>query len=81
MVVTKSNYNVKSVFYSKNAGFTWVSKDDSLHVLPNMPIRYALINPKDTKQVMDFNQKIQNDKRVENMLLPLRDGIMIVRKR
>ncbi len=36
---------------------------------------------KDTKQVQDFNQKIQNDERLENMLLPLRDGIMIVRKK
>ena len=28
-----------------------------------------------------FNQKIQADERVENLLLPLRDGIMIIRKR
>jgi photosystem II stability/assembly factor-like uncharacterized protein len=52
MVVTKSNYNVKSVFYTINNGKTWISKDDSLHGLPNVPIRYALINPKDTKQVL-----------------------------
>jgi Ig-like domain CHU_C associated/Secretion system C-terminal sorting domain len=52
MVVTKSNYNVKSVFYTTNNGKTWISKDDSLHGLPNVPIRYALINPKDTKQVL-----------------------------
>jgi hypothetical protein len=52
MVVTKSNYNVKSVFYTIDGGVNWVSKDDSLHGLPNIPIRYAFINPKDTKQVM-----------------------------
>jgi hypothetical protein len=28
-----------------------------------------------------LNQKIQNDDRVENLLLPLRDGMMWVRKR
>ncbi|MCK6616689.1 MAG: O-methyltransferase [Cyclobacteriaceae bacterium] len=35
---------------------------------------------KDTKAIQDFNRKIQNDERVENVLLPVRDGIMIVRK-
>jgi Ig-like domain CHU_C associated/Secretion system C-terminal sorting domain len=52
IIVTKSNYNVKSVFYTIDGGKTWVSKDESLHGLPNVPIRYALINPKDTKQVL-----------------------------
>jgi predicted O-methyltransferase YrrM len=35
---------------------------------------------KDTQLLMDFNQLIQEDERVENVLLPIRDGIMIVRK-
>jgi predicted O-methyltransferase YrrM len=35
---------------------------------------------KDTKAILDFNDKIQNDPRVENVLLPIRDGIMIARK-
>jgi caffeoyl-CoA O-methyltransferase len=35
---------------------------------------------KDTKAIMAFNQKIQNDGRVENVLMPLRDGIMVMRK-
>jgi hypothetical protein len=52
MVVTKSNYNVKSVFYTSDGGTTWASKDETDFGLPNIPIRYALINPKDTKQVM-----------------------------
>ncbi|MBS1508468.1 MAG: O-methyltransferase [Bacteroidetes bacterium] len=34
---------------------------------------------KDTKAIVDFNHKIQNDSRVENLLLPLRDGIMMMR--
>jgi predicted O-methyltransferase YrrM len=39
-------------------------------------------NPdKDTKSILDFNKKIQEDPRVENLLLPLRDGVMMVRKR
>ena len=35
---------------------------------------------KDTRAVTDFNDKVHNDPRVENVLLPVRDGIMIMRK-
>ena len=35
---------------------------------------------KDTRAIKSFNEKIQSDSRVENMLLPLRDGISLVRK-
>lgn len=35
---------------------------------------------KDTKAILDFNEKVQNDPRVENVLLPIRDGIMMARK-
>jgi predicted O-methyltransferase YrrM len=35
---------------------------------------------KDTKAILDFNNKIQNDPRIENILLPIRDGIMMMRK-
>lgn len=34
----------------------------------------------DTQALHDFNQKVLADKRVENVLLPIRDGLMIVRK-
>ena len=34
----------------------------------------------DTKAIISFNEKIHNDKRVENVLLPIRDGIMMIRK-
>lgn len=35
---------------------------------------------KDTRLLMDFNRLLQDDPRVENVLLPIRDGIMIARK-
>ena len=35
---------------------------------------------KDTRAIVAFNLKIQNDSRVENLLLPVRDGIMVMRK-
>ena len=38
-------------------------------------------NPdKDTKAIMDFNDKIQADNRVENVLLPVRDGLLVMKK-
>lgn len=36
---------------------------------------------KDTKAIKAFNDKIQQDDRVENILLPVRDGLMICRKK
>jgi caffeoyl-CoA O-methyltransferase len=35
---------------------------------------------KDTRAIVEFNAKVQRDKRVENVLLPIRDGIMLMRK-
>ncbi|WP_215226068.1 O-methyltransferase [Echinicola shivajiensis] len=35
---------------------------------------------KDTRVIMDFNDMIQADPRVENVLFPIRDGIMMARK-
>ncbi len=34
----------------------------------------------DTEVLVELNQRIQADERVENVLLPLRDGLMVVRK-
>ncbi|WP_209331538.1 O-methyltransferase [Lunatimonas salinarum] len=36
---------------------------------------------KDTAAILEFNQKVQDDPRVENVILPIRDGIMMARKR
>jgi predicted O-methyltransferase YrrM len=34
----------------------------------------------DTQIILDYNHKIQQDTRVENILLPVRDGLLIARK-
>ncbi|MCK5838984.1 MAG: class I SAM-dependent methyltransferase [Bacteroidales bacterium] len=41
-----------------------------------------VLNPEDseTKTIAEFNQFMQNDDRVENVLLPVRDGVMMIRK-
>lgn len=36
---------------------------------------------KETKAILDFNQFVQEDPRVENVLLPFRDGLMVVKKK
>jgi predicted O-methyltransferase YrrM len=35
---------------------------------------------KDTRAILSFNDKVHNDPRVENVLMPVRDGIMVIRK-
>lgn len=36
---------------------------------------------KDTRAILDFNRKVQEDDRVENVLFPIRDGLLIARKK
>lgn len=38
-------------------------------------------NDKDTQSLKTFNEKVTADPRVENILVPLRDGLMIARKK
>lgn len=39
------------------------------------------ITDKDTTAIKAFNDKVQKDERVENVLFPIRDGLMVVRKK
>ncbi len=36
---------------------------------------------KETNALINFNKFVQADSRVENVLLPIRDGLMLIRKR
>jgi caffeoyl-CoA O-methyltransferase len=38
-------------------------------------------NDAHTQTILDFNTFIQNDDRVENVLFPIRDGVMVIRKK
>jgi predicted O-methyltransferase YrrM len=38
-------------------------------------------NDKDTKAILQFNSFVQQDDRVKNMILPFRDGIMMIEKK
>ena len=35
----------------------------------------------DTIALIDYSEKVNNDDRVQNVLFPIRDGLMIVRKK
>lgn len=35
---------------------------------------------KDTKALIDYSKKVHDDERVENVLMPVRDGLMVARK-
>lgn len=41
---------------------------------------YETLDP-DTKVLCDFNTLVQRDDRVENVLFPMRDGLMVIRKK
>ena len=43
--------------------------------------QHALQNDNDTKLLNTFNNHIAKDERVEQIMLPLRDGLMVVRKK
>ncbi len=48
LIATYSNYGTTSVWYSSNGGSTWTNKEGNL---PDMPVRWALFNPNDRKEV------------------------------
>ncbi len=59
-----------------------LARPRGLIVLDNMLRGGRVLDPQDegTKAVDALNKRIRNDQRVENVLLPVRDGIMLVRK-
>lgn len=50
------------------------------NVLWEGKVLHADTKERDTKAIIAFNEKVQSDPRVENVLLPIRDGLMMVRK-
>jgi photosystem II stability/assembly factor-like uncharacterized protein len=52
LLVTLSNYDVKSVYYTNDGGVTWTSKDEPTYGLPNIPVRAVLFNPMNRQQVL-----------------------------
>ncbi|MBQ9254903.1 MAG: class I SAM-dependent methyltransferase [Bacteroidales bacterium] len=38
------------------------------------------VNDKETQAIREFNLKVTQDERVENLIIPIRDGLMVARK-
>lgn len=51
------------------------------NVLWNGKVLDTSVNDKETKGIRAFNEFVRKDKRVENVLLPVRDGLMLIRKK
>jgi uncharacterized repeat protein (TIGR01451 family) len=51
LLVTLSNYGIQSVWYTSDGGVSWTGKDQSNYGLPDIPVRHALFNPQNRKQV------------------------------
>lgn len=49
IMVTVSNFNKTSVFYTTDAGITWVSKEGNL---PDIPVKAIFMNPQDSNEVI-----------------------------
>ena len=43
-------------------------------------VKEVVENDTDTKAMLNFNDYVQNDPRVENLLLPVRDGLLFIEK-
>lgn len=50
------------------------------NVLWEGKVLHADTKESDTQAIITFNDKVQNDPRVENVLLPIRDGLMMVQR-
>jgi len=62
--------------YVKKGGFILVD-----NVLWNGKVTDPVAeNDAETKAIVEFNDVVQNDPRVENLLLPLRDGLLFIEK-
>ncbi len=75
----KINYsNYFDLIIDRLSSGAWIIADN---VLWSEKVLHQITkNDRETKALQDFNDKIQRDNRVENLLLPLRDGLMIMRK-
>jgi len=76
----KINYsNYFDLVFDKVKPGGWIIADNALW--SGKVLSETDLNDKDTTAIKEFNDKIQSDERVENMLLPFRDGLMLIRKK
>jgi len=75
----KGNYlNYYNLVFDKVAKGGYIIADNVLW--SGKVVEKVAADDEDTKTLISFNQKLTEDSRVENILLPVRDGLMIARK-
>lgn len=76
----KSNYsNYYELIFDKVVSGGYIIADNVLW--SGKIVEPIAENDIDTKTLIEFNEKVQKDTRVQNVLFPVRDGLMIVRKK
>lgn len=75
----KNNYSLyfDLVFSKMNKGGVFISDNVLWYGKVTQPTKKG---DKETDYLKAFNQKLKEDKRIENVLLPIRDGLLISRK-
>ena len=75
----KSNYlNYYNLVFDRVKSGGYIIADNVLW--NGKVIKESTFNENDTKVILEFNTFIQEDARVQNVLFPIRDGLMIIRK-
>lgn len=75
----KTNYlNYYNLVIDKLASGAFIIADNVLW--SGKVVQSLEAEDEDTKSLLKFNRIVQNDSRVENVLFPIRDGLMIIRK-
>jgi len=70
------DYYEKSIKYLKQGGFMLV---DNVLWYGNVLGKDELLD-KESKSIKEFSEMVKNDNRVKQIILPLRDGLMVIRK-
>ncbi len=80
MDADKHNYsNYYDIIIDKLPSGAWILVDNVLWSGKVLDLNNN--KDKETIAIHEFNNKITNDSRVDNMLLPLRDGVMMIHKK
>ena len=78
-MLTKKNYPIYfDLLVDKIKPGGWIIADNVLW--SGKVIEELDSSDKSTKALLEYNKKVQDHPGVENLLLPLRDGLMICRK-
>ena len=79
-IIDYMKYNMRSQVFAKSLQLVLVK--GAIKRLQMIKTGKVLKKPKDeaTKALINFNRLVKNDSRVESIILPIRDGLTLLRK-